>query len=365
MISERMERIKDTGSGVKELIEDIHAWIGYYWSRRLIIVTAVVVGGIAGLLCALLKVPQYTATTSFVLEGGDSKGGLGKLAGVAAIAGLDLGGSAGGLFQGDNILELYKSRTMLVKALLRHVDGDTSQLLIDRYINYNKVKDKWAEKPELQKLNFRKRLEVLDVNTKRLYDSVLTSFSNDIRNNVLMVDKPNKNLSIIQVSVTSPDEVFSKVFNENLVKEVNDFYIQTKTKKSADNIAVLQYKVDSVRAEMTEAIYSAVKVSDATPNLNVTRQVQRLAPTQEAQFLAEANKVILSQLLQNLELSKMTLMQEQPLIQVVDKPVYPLPVEKLGKFKGIAIGGMLCAFLTLLALTGIKWYRDVMTNDHH
>src|SRR5690606_823126 len=97
-------------------------------------------------------------------------------------------------------------------------------------------------------------------------------------------EKPDKKLSIIKVEVTSPDEVFSKAFNENLVRRVNDFYIQTKTKRSTDNIATLQHKVDSVQAVMTDAIYSAAKVSDATPNLNPTRQVQRLGPAQKAQF---------------------------------------------------------------------------------
>src|SRR5690606_6123841 len=134
-----------------------------------------------------------------------------------------------------------------------------------------------------------------------------------IRSDILTVEKPDRSLSIIQVDVTSPDEVFSKVFNENLVQTVNDFYIQTKTKKSTDNIALLEQKVDSVRAVMSGAIYSAVRVSDATPNLNPTRQVQRLGPAQEAQFSAETNKAILSQLLQNLELTKMNLLQEQPL----------------------------------------------------
>src|SRR5690606_6776290 len=145
-----------------------------------------------------------------------------------------------------------------------------------------------------------------------------------------------------------------------LVREVNEFYIQTKTKKSTDNIAILEAKVDSVRTVMSGAIYSAAKVSDATPNLNPTRQVQRIVPAQEAQFSAEANKAILSQLLQNLELSKMNLLQEQPLIQLVDQPVYPLKVDRIGKLKGIVIGGFLFGFLTILGLIGLKLYRNIM-----
>ena len=177
------------------------------------------------------------------------------------------------------------------------------------------------------------------------------------------MDKYEKNLSIVRVDVASPDEVFSKAFNEALVRNVNDFYTETKVKKYTDNIAVMEKKVDSVYAVMTGAIYTAAKASDATPNLNPTRQVQRIAPTQEAQFSAEANKAILSQLVQNLELTKVALLQEQPLIQLVDEPLYPLPEQKVGKVKGMVIGGFLLSFLIVVFLIVKKVYRDIMNDD--
>src|SRR5690606_11077352 len=112
-----------------------------------------------------------------------------------------------------------------------------------------------------------------------------------------------------------------------------EFYRQTKTKKTVDNIAILEKKADSDRAVMTGAIYDAVQASDITPNINPTRQVQRVVPSQKAQFSAEANKAVLTQLQQNLELAKMALLQEQPLIQLVDQPVFPLKVNRIGKVK--------------------------------
>ena len=348
---------------VKELIQTLQHWVSYLWSKRIILLISGILGGALGLLYAFVKVPQYTATTTFVLEGGDSKGGLAQYAGMAAMVGIDLGGGTSGLFQGDNILEIYKSRTMISQTLLSKTHPDSNELLIDRYIAYNGLEKAWRDDPVLSTLDFRHNPQTLDAQKLRVRDSVLTRFAEAVTHGVLSVDKPDKKLSIIKVEVTSPDEIFSKAFNENLVKRVNDFYVQTKTKKSADNIAILQHKVDSVRAEMTGAIYSAAKVSDATPNLNPTRQVQRIAPAQEAQFSAEANKAILSQLLQNLELAKMSLMQEQPLVQVVDQPVYPLPVERLGKMKGVIIGGFLFGFFTLLFLIVQRWYRDVMDSD--
>lgn len=359
MATEPKNIADDDEVSVKELIISIQKWISYLWSKWKVILILGLVGGALGLWRSFVKTPVYTATTTFVLEGGD-QGRIGRLAGMAALAGFDLGGDAGGLFQGDNILELYKSRKMLVRTLLSSVYPDSGELLVERYIAYNGLQDAWQGRPDLLELDFRRDPTTLNQQNLRLRDSVLSIFVKDLRENILSVDKPDRKLSIIQVDVTSPDEVFSKSFNEKLVQGVNEFYIQTKTKKSTDNIALLEAKVDSVRSVMEGAIYSAARVSDATPNLNPTRQVQRIGPTQEAQFSAEANKAMLSQLLQNLELTKLNQMQEQPLIQLVDEPVYPLKVERLGKLKGIILGGFLFGFLAVLWLIAVRYYRDIM-----
>jgi len=348
---------------IRDLILSVSAWFRFIRSRWIALLFAGLIGGAVGLGYAYVKTPLYTATTTFVLESGDSKGGIGRLAGVAALAGIDLTGDAGGLFQGDNILELYRSRTMIVHTLLSRAETDSSQLLIERYLNFTKLNKNWEKDSVLSKLDFSQAPSQLTSDVERARDSVLSRLANEIRDNILVVEKPEPKLSIIKVDVVSPDEVFSKAFNDNLVKRVNDFYIQTKTKKTVQSIALLEAKVDSVRRVMESAIYSAIKVSDATPNLNPTRQVQRAVPAQEAQFTAEANKAILSQLIQNLELSRMTLAQEQPLIQIVDQPVYPLPVNRLGKLKGIVSGGILAVFFTLLFLIISRWYKAVMTAE--
>lgn len=364
MATEPNKVIGDNELTMKELILSIRAWILYLWSKWRVLLIAGMMGGVIGLVVSLLTTIQYTATTTFVLEGGgDSKSGLARLAGVAAVAGLNLGSDAGGLFQGDNILELYRSRTMLVQALLSKTYPDSDELLIDRFVAFRNLSAAWQEDTLLSKLDFHKSPEELTPALLRARDSILTNFANAIRDQHLIVDKPDKKLSIIQVDVTAPDEVFSKVFNETLVRRVNDFYIQTKTKRTAQQIALLETKVDSVRQVMEGAIYSAARVSDATPNLNPTRLSQRVAPTQEAQFAAEANKAILSQLIQNLELARMNLAQEQPLIQLVDQPVYPLPMSRIGKAKGIVIGGILFGFFTLAFLVVRKWYLDTMQAD--
>lgn len=363
--SVKNDHIKDDEISLKELILKIREWWQYLWSKKWIIIAAGLVGGLLGLSYSFIKKPVYTATTTFVLESGEKGGGLGAYAGVASMMGIDLGGGGGGIFQGDNILELYKSRTMLEKTLLSPVDSASQQPLIERYLEISGMRESWEKKPQLQSLRF-KSGEVLsqikDSQQRRLKDSVVSKVVEDLNKTALGVAKPDKKLSIIKVDVKSKDEVFAKRFNEELVGNVNEFYIQTKTKKSLDNVKILQHKTDSVRAVMNGAIYVAASVADATPNLNPTRQVQRAAPVQRAQFSAETNKAVLGEMVKNLEMSKMALLKETPLIQVVDEPVYPLKKDKLGKVKGIVLGGIILALLTVFSIV-VKRFYDLIVNQ--
>ncbi len=156
MATEPIPNVEDDKVSVKELISNLQEWISYLWSKWWIWLIAGIIGGIAGTGYALWRKPMYTATTTFVLEGGDGKGGLSQYVGMAAMVGIDLGGNTSGLFQGDNILELYKSRNMLAQTLLSKTFPDSNELLVERYIDYNKLSAIWKDDPELSSLDFRK-----------------------------------------------------------------------------------------------------------------------------------------------------------------------------------------------------------------
>ncbi|MBE9600321.1 lipopolysaccharide biosynthesis protein [Pedobacter sp. MC2016-24] len=351
---------------LKELIFKINEWTTYLLSKWMLILSFGILGAVIGFAYTYSRKIQYTATTTFVLEedkvGG---GGLGSIMGLASMAGMDINGG-GGLFQGDNILALYRSRSMIVKTLLTEVSYQgTKVLLVDRYIDINNLRKTWAEKGELKDLIF-KPMGSLDrglPTLNRVQDSILSIIVNDINKNYLNVLKPDKKLSIIKADVKSSNEFFSKSFNDQIVKNVSDFYIQTKTRKSMDNVKILQQKVDSVRAVMDGAIYTAAFVADATPNLNPTRTVQRLAPIQKSQFSAETNKGILLELVKNLELSKISLRKETPLIQVVDSPTLPLPLEGRGRLMFMVFSAIGAVFIGIVVLVVKKYFRDIMAKE--
>lgn len=338
---------------LKELFEKFQSWLKYLLSKWYIIIIAGILGGGIGFFYANRQEPIYTATTTFVLEGADKGSGLGQYAGIASMMGVDLGSGNEGIFQGDNLLELYKSRKMLEATLLLPSPSDSSLLLIDRYLNLFTSKGEDKDKSTKRTIiNFKTNK---DPRLQRSRDSILQKVVLDINKNNLLVGKLDKKSAIFKIDIQSTDETFSKEFNESLVRQVNEFYLRTKTKKSLDNISILQHKTDSVKAVMNASIGAMATVLDATPNLNPTRQSQRIAPTQRSQFSAETNKAILSQLVQNLELTKMGLMKETPLIEILDEPRYPINKKTFSVFSYSIIGGLVCSII-LVFVFSVGWW---------
>ncbi|QQD15362.1 lipopolysaccharide biosynthesis protein [Sphingobacterium sp. UDSM-2020] len=336
---------------IKEIKKRLKDWRNFLLSKWYFFFVLILIGGGLGFCYAKFKATIFTATTTFVLESGESPagGGLSQYAGIASMVGVDLAGGGSGIFQGDNLLELYKSRKMIAGTLLLPSINDTSKLIIDRYFELTDAKDRWKKKePDLLKIDF----SVTYPNQlQRKKDSLISDAVENINKFNLVVDKLDKKLSIIKVDVSSKNEIFSKEFNDALVQEVNDFYVRTKTKKSLSNIAILQHKVDSVRSVMNGNISTAAIVADDTPNLNPTKMSRRLIPTQRSQFSAETNKAILTQLVQNLELSKMSLLKESPLIQIVDQPILPIKKQFISVFKGLVAGLFIGFFVFLVCGT--------------
>jgi uncharacterized protein involved in exopolysaccharide biosynthesis len=306
---------------------------------------------------ASFQKPSYLATTTFVLEE-DKGGGMGGAMGLASSFGFDLGGGGGGLFTSSNIIELMKSRLVVEKTLLNPVNVAGKEIsLADYYIQINELKEGWAKKPALTNINF-------PVNADRTkfslaQDSILQTISAGLTKSNLVIAQKDKKVSIISVTVKTESELFSKLFCEQLLKETSDFYIETKSKKSRLNVDILQHQADSIRAELNSAITGVATASDNVYNLNPALNVKR-TPSTRRQVDVQANTAILTQLVAQLELSKVSLRKETPLVQLIDRPILPLEKDKVGRLKSLVLGGFLAGFLTVLYLVFGKLYRKMV-----
>lgn len=340
--------IENEEISLKELIGKMKEWKDYLLSKWKVISFVVVSGSILGLTYSFTKKPTYTATLSFALEDEKAGGGLGGALGLASSMGLDLGGSAGGMFAGSNLAELFKSRSMVEKTLLSPVLFNGKRIsLAEMYIQNTNWRKGWIEDSKLSKIEF-----LPDANREnftRTQDSILGVMFQRISTTSLTVAQKDKKISIIDIDVSSGNELFAKYFCENLARRVGEFYVETKSKKARINMNILERQVDSIRRELNGAITGVAIANDNTFNLNPALNVRR-APSARRQVDVQANTAILSELVRQVELAKVTLRKETPLIQVIDRPIMPLKKERFGKGKGIVLGGFLAGFFCVIFL---------------
>ena len=355
-MTEQQPQIDNDEISLKELIQKIQEWIAYLKTQWKLIIGIAAFGGIIGFVYASFQKPSYLATTTFVLEE-DKGGGIGGM-GLASSFGFDLGGGGGGLFTSSNIIELMKSRLVVEKTLLNPVQVAGKEIsLADYYIQLNELKEGWAKKPALANISFLAKSDRTKFSLEQ--DSILQTISSGLTKSNLTIDQKDKKASIFSLTVKTESELFSKLFCEQLIKETSDFYIETKSKKSKLNVDILQHQADSIRAELNSAITGVATASDNVYNLNPALNVKR-TPSTRRQIDVQANTAMLTQLVAQLELSKVTLRKETPLIQVIDRPILPLEKEKVGKLKSLILGGFLAGFLTVLYLIFSNLYKKII-----
>ena len=338
----------------KEILLGIKFWLRYLLAKWKVILLFMLLGGVANYLRVRNRPTLYAASSIFVLQesidgGNDGAGNI-----FASMIGIGGSGDGRGIFSGDNLLELYRSRFMIKSTLLRKIP-DSSGYIIDRYMLIKGYKKQWKQDPVLRNLNF---FKAGNKKYKRVQDSVISLFVNDVRDNMLNVSHVGR-LSLFNVEVKSVNEDFSILFNEQIVKNINDFYIQTRTQRSVETIKLLQHQVDSINMALRGAMYRVASSTDAIINANPARQVLRL-PSQTNQVHAETNRAMLNEIVRNLEFSKMSLRRETPLIQILDGPVYPLQKIKPGILKAIAIGGIAGGAMALVFFSLLLLYKTIL-----
>lgn len=342
---------------LKELIVKGEEWYRYLLSQWITIVLAGVIGAALGLTYSFIKKPTYTATMTFALED-EKSGGIGGLGSLAGSFGLELGGSGGSVFSGSNLTELFKSRSMVEKTLLSPVSVNGKVIsLAEMYIKNNGWRKGWEKNPDLENLEFLHNADRSQFT--RIQDSIMGVMYSNLIQSALSVAQKDKKISIISIDVSSENELFAKYFCEALAKEVSTFYVDTKSKKSRDNMLILEHQTDSIRRELNSAITGVAVANDNTFNLNPALNVRR-APSARRQVDVQANTAILTELVKQTELAKVTLRKETPLIQVIDKPILPLPKERFGKLNGIIRGGFLIGFVVVLGLVIKRVYKLII-----
>jgi len=310
-----------------ELKAVIQRFTKYFISQYKMIFLVTIITSALGLIYGKLQPSTYKATATFIVEDKSGKGG-GGLSGLASQFGIDVGGLTGGgagLFDGDNILEIIKSRAIIEKVLLTKMDEPASskgQTLADYYITAEDLEAKFRSKNiNVKTLNFTGLTEGSKHSVEQ--DSVLYVLYNRINKN-LNVEKKNKKSSIITLEVESTDQVFSKIFAEELLKQTSDLYIDIKTGNLSRSITRIQQKADSLQRSLSNIYQNSFQINSSRTELS----------NRDKTF----SSTLYAEVVKNLETLKLSLINQTPVIQVLDTPKYPLINQRLSSKYFLLIG---------------------------
>lgn len=289
-----------------------------------------------GLLYAYIKTLKYTARTTFVVE--DSKGmgaGSGIMGALSGQFGSDILGALGGsnLLSGENIIELAKSRSIIRKTLMSAYD--TNQSLADVYANTYKLKNKWKNSSEV---NMDIHFALNKPSLTRMEDSLLNTLIDRIIKKDIQVFKPDRRLSLFEMNIIMLDEKLADLFCRRLLVKTSDLYIQSKTKRLVGNINRLQHLADSLRGHANQKTYDAAVAEFGTLDVNPQYYQQNVQKTINSRD-EMLSSTVYSEVIKNLEISKASLLQETPTIQIIDMPDTPLPDNHIEWYEGL-FGGL-------------------------
>ena len=305
----------------------------FLFSKWIKIGIASIIGGIIVFGISFLLKPTYLSKLSFVIE--EESSSSSGLLGLASSVGLGSMGGAVDIFSTPNIINFLQTRSLVEKALLKPIKTNNKLTFAQAYINEYELDEDWHEYEKLKNFIYQK-------------DSILRIiFLKLIDREELLVNAPFEESNIVEIDVNTKNQLFSRYFPESLINIVGKYYIDTKTKKSEKNIKILKFQLDSVRNALNSSLVGAASVNDNIFGLNPAMNVKRV-PFAKNQIDVQVNTAILAELVKNLELAKLELLNQTPLIEVIDTPTLPLLIDKLKAITAFILGSFLMCFFTCI-----------------
>ena len=341
---------------VKSLLDNLRVWISFLLTKTKDIFRLSIMFLVLTLGYNYIMSPIHYARTSFVLDSESSSNSIGDIASLASLAGINASSfiDASSIFQIDNIQELYRSSSMLKQTLLtKSTFGNETEILINRFGREEKIDKKW------NKLGIDFTNQSLFQSKSRLHDSVLFEALKIIKEKYLIVDKPSRKTTILEIGFDHKDELLAKSFNENLVSIVNKFYFKTKTQKTGENLKILQRQADSVKNVLDNSILFLAEKDQSIPNPNPLTKVS-LVPYQKALVDVQANGAIYQEIVTQLELAKVTHRNKTPLIQIIDKPTLPLENSRLTFLECLIYGLFGGLLLSIIYFSLTRFYHSLI-----
>ena len=306
---------------LKDLILKLRDYKQYLFLNKYYILMITALFGVFGILGFVFSDDEYDVNLTFIVEE-ESGGGmnLGAMSGIASTFGFDIAGMGStGTFSQSNIIELLKSRQVISNTLMqRYLIDNKKDFLIEHYLSINEIRDDLDEK--YSSLSFNDKLTLK-------HDSLINIVWIDIVDNYLSIDFQSVEANIISLTYSTSNSEFGKYFVEELISQMSKMYVRHKTAQSQRTLDFVSKRADSVFFELENAEKEYARVQDI--NQRIVKAAGRLKELQLFRQVEVLNAMYL-ELVKNLEISKLTLQNDTPIINIIDKPILPLKDNGMG-----------------------------------
>ncbi len=253
----------------------------------------------------------------------------------------------------EKIIELLYSRLIIVQSLnkIDTIEGK-ADLLMNHYAQAFNINQWYEEEPTLKNISF------IPKNYTN-YNWAENKISQDIYQEIIEhhLKAGTSENGIIEINFTSKSEEFSKLFLDNLFETLSQFYVTKTNQRQRETFEIVQHYYDSLQVELRQAEFEYATLKDK----NVLK-VKSKGLLEELRTLrkVETLNVAFTEALKNLEMSKFNLINQTPILQLIDQPVYPLKENKPKIVLILAVVLLMTFFFATLLIIVNKIIRDAL-----
>jgi uncharacterized protein involved in exopolysaccharide biosynthesis len=270
---------------------------------------------VLGLVYAYSLKEEYKAEGKILPEIQSKGGSVGQFAGLAALAGVDLGNATGvgDAIRPDLYPDVLKSTPFFLKLFQEKIrDRNNKELTFQEFYNHLILDTELLTEDQILKFpksdNYITINRQTEKNIKNLKDRILCTY--------------DKKAGVISISVKMPDPVVAANVARFSMNYLTDYIINYRTEKQKRDLDFLAERLNSAKGKYFTNQTKKATYTDQMP-LNALRLQSADLQRERIESEYKVSSTFYNSLLQKYEEAKLKMQQETPVIKVLEPPVVP------------------------------------------
>lgn len=334
---------------MEEKTNEIQINIKEFWSvlksEKWIIIISTFLFGIFGVIYSFSLKEEFVSVGKILPEIQSKGGSIGQFAGLAALAGVDLGGASGGTdaVRPDLYPDILKSTPFFLSLLnekirdkfnkeTTFIDFYTREVL-DGKINESDIINKYPRNDKFISIN-----KQTENNIKDLKERIVCIY--------------DKKVGVISITVKMPDPVVAADVTFLCLNYLTKYIINYRTEKQQRDLDFLVERLNIAKGKYYVNQSKKATYSDKIPLTALRLQASDLQ-RERIEFEYKTASSFYNSLLQKYEEAKLKMQQETPVIKVLEPPVvsnYKVEPKKSIIVLGFTIFGVVLGIITSLII---------------